>query len=210
MKTPRVAEALQHIDDELISEAIGFQRSVPSRRLLKICACFLAIAVVLGIGLLRFGNESDGASTFGLSAYAISNDETNTVTKCILEKGQKVPISAFETESGIIVFAFGQDKPEKRKQSWCTIVFAGNLDGYRKEVDDAICDVMADHTQDHFIYIPEQNKTAPYKLTLFMTNWETGIAYRYEISIIQVDDCYYAELEDVSIAEPVNIEELMQ
>lgn len=198
MKTPRVAEALQHIDDELISEAIEFHRIAPSRKLLKICACFLVIAVAVGIGFFRFGDKSDSVSPFVLSAYAIS-DDAYSIQSSELTVGKKVPISPFETENGILCFIFGYDKTEKRSQSWNTFIMEEDYNAPVDEIHKAIADDM----QDHYIYIPDRSKTAPYNLTLFRTNWETNIVYRCEICIMQIDGNYCAELICTEIGEAI-------
>jgi hypothetical protein len=202
MKIPRVVEAMQYLDDDLISEAIKFHRAPLHTRLFRnpfinACACFLAVALLL---ILTFSHDEGGnviSSPFILTAYASSEDGSATAT--VLEKQKQFPISRFETSTGLTGFVFSSNKTDITQPSSITIISAGNSDEQIEE----IVGVINDPTQNYYIYIPEENEVEPYVFSIFISDEKTNSVYQYKITITQNNGSYYVELSEENIIDRV-------
>lgn len=203
MRIPRIVEAMQYLDDDLISEAIEFRRVPLHRRLfrkpfMKACACFLVIALVLSISFFRDEGGNVVSSPFILTAYAISSED-GSATANVLEKQNQVPISRFETSTGLTGFVFSSNKSDNTQPSSITILSAGSSD---KQID-KIVGLMNDPTQNYYIYIPGENEVEPFIFSLFISDEKTNSVYQYQITIAQNDGSYYAELSEENIIERI-------
>ena len=204
MRTPRIVEAMNYIDDDLVSWAVEYRRVPLSTRLfrkpfLKACACFLVIALVIGVAFFWGEDGNVVSSPFILTAYAASPDDGST-TANVLEKGKQVPISRFETESGLSGFVVSYNKPDDTLPS-SIIVFSA--DNSVQEQIEEISGITNDLSQNYYFYIPTENEVEPYTLPLFLTDIEANLICQYKVTITQIDGSYYAELVEESIMERV-------
>lgn len=203
MRIPRVVEAMQYLDDDLISEAIEFRRVPLHTRLfrkpfMKACACFLVVALVFGIAFFNSGNDGGITSPFVLTVYAISNEDADAAAN-ILVKGKKVPISTFETENGLSGFVISCNKADDGMPSSIAIISAGN----NRDRIEEIVGIAIDPTQNYYFYIPGENEVEPYVLPLFLTDTEANLICQYKVTITQIDGSYFAELTEENIMERV-------
>lgn len=168
MRKPRIVDAMNYIDDDLVSWAVEYRRVPLSTRLfhkpfLKACACFLVIALVLGVAFFR-SEDGKAVSPFILTAYATSLDNDST-TANVLEKGKQIPISKFETTNGLTGFVVSYNKADDDIPSAIAIVSAGD----NRDSIDEIVGIAIDPTQNYYFYIPGENEVEPYTLSLFLS-----------------------------------------
>lgn len=204
MRTPRIVEAMNYIDDDLVSWAVEYRRVPLSTRLfrkpfLKACACFLVIALVFDVAFFWGEDGNVVSSTFILTAYAASPDDGST-TASVLEKGKQVPISKFKTESGLSGFVVSYNKPDDTLPSSIIVFTADN--SVQEQIEE-ISGITNDLTQNYYFYIPTENEVEPYTLPLFLTDIEANLICQYKVTITQIDGSYYAELVEESIMERV-------
>lgn len=204
MRTPRIVDAMNYIDDDLVSWAVEYRRvPLPTRLFrkpfLKACACFLVIALVFGVAFFcgKYGNVV--SSPFILTAYAASPDGGST-TANVLEKCKQVPISKFETESGLSGFVVSYNKPDDTLPSSIIVFCADN--SVQEQIEE-ISGITNDLTQNYYFYIPTENEVEPYTLPLFLTDIEANLICQYKVTITQIDGSYYAELVEENIMERV-------
>lgn len=203
MRTPRIVDAMNYIDDDLVSWAVEYRRVPLSTRLfrkpfLKACACFLVIALIFGLAFFRGEDGNVVSSPFILTAYAMSPDDGNAITNT-LEKGKQVPISRFETDNGLIGFVVSCNKANDGLPSSIAIISAGN----NRDSIEEIVGIATDPAQNYYFYIPGENEVEPYTLPLFLTDTEANLICQYKITITQIDGSYYAELVEESVMERV-------
>lgn len=203
MRTPRIVEAMNYLDDDLVSWAVEYRRVPLSTRLfrkpfLKACACFLVIALVFGVAFLWGKDGNVVSSPFILTAYAASPDD-GRITANVLENGKQVPISKFETENGLTGFVVSCNKADDGLPSSIAIISAGQYD---KQIDDII-GIVDDPTQNYYFYIPGENEVESFTLSLFISDEETNSVFQYQITISQIDGYYYAELVEENIMERI-------
>ncbi len=204
MRIPRVVEAMQYLDDDLISEAIEFRRVPLHTRLfrkpfMKACACFLVVALVFGIAFFNGGNDGGITSPFVLTVYAISNEDADAAAN-ILVKGKKVPISTFETENGLSGFVVSYNKADDGTPSSIIIVATDNN---VQEIITEISGITNDPSQNYYFYVPGENEVEPYTLPIFLTDMEKNLICQYKVTITQIDGSYFAELTEENIMERV-------
>ena len=204
MRTPRIVDAMNYIDDDLVSWAVEYRRVPLTTRLfrkpfLKACACFLVFALLFGVAFLRGEDGNVVSSPFILTAYAASPDNGST-TASVLEKGKQVPISRFETESGLSGFVVSYNKPDDSLPSSIIVFTADN--SVQEQIEE-ISGITNDLTQNYYFYIPTENEVEPYALPLFLTDIEANLICQYKVTITQIDGSYYAELVEESVMERV-------
>lgn len=202
MKVPRIAQAMTDIDDDLIAGAIEYHRVPLSTRffrsqILKACACFLLVAVMVSTIFLGRKTESGPVSPFVLAAYAASSDDGNTTSSTLLQ-GMKVPISTFETTNGLRGFVISCNKEDDERESSISVISSVEYAAFEE-----IVGIAVDPTQDYFFYIPDDTAEKPYVFPLFLSDKDTNLICQYEITIDDVEGSYYAELTEVSIVERV-------
>lgn len=204
MRTPRIVDAMNYIDDDLVSWAVEYRRVPLTTRLfrkplLKACACFLVFALLFGVAFLRGEDGNVVSSPFVLTAYAVSHDGSETASS-ILEKGKQVPISRFETENGLTGFVVSYNKPDDSLPSSITIIATD--DNSQNRIAE-ISGIANDPTQNYFFYVPGENETEPYTLPLFLTDTKANLICQYKVTITQNDGDYYAELVEETIMERI-------
>lgn len=204
MRTPKIVDAMNYIDDDLVSWAIEYRRVPMSIRLLhkpflKVCACFLLIALIYGVVFWRDETGNVVSSPFILTAYAISPDDGSTITN-VLEKDKQIPISRFVTENGLTGFVVSCNKSDDDMSSSITIMAADNNSQVRIA---EISGITNDLTQNYYFYVPGETEVEPYMLPLFLKSADGNLICQYKITITQIDGSYYAELVEESIMERI-------
>lgn len=203
MRTPKIVDAMNYIDDDLVSWAVEYKRiPLPARLfhppVMKACACFLAIILILGLAFSLGKNVNRVSSPFILTAYAALS-EGGGITVNILEKDKQIPISKFETANGLNGFVVSCNKADDGMPASITILSAGN----NRDRIEEIVGIAADPAQNYYFYIPGENEAEPYMIPLFLTDIETNLIYQYKVTITQIGDSYYAELAEERIMERI-------
>ena len=203
MRAPRIIDAMNYIDDDLVSGAVEYRRTPVMFRLfrkplLKVCACFMVIAAILTAIFLWRGEDNIDSLPFVISAYAMSEDGTAIATS--LEEGERIPIDIFETDGGLRGFVVSCQKADDSETSSVTIISNGV---FAEESITEISGITNDPTQNYYFYIPGDNESAPYTMSLFRTDKETGAFYQCVITVTQINGSYFAELTEENITERV-------
>lgn len=204
MRMPKIVDALNYIDDDLVSWAVEYRRVPLTTRLfrnsfLKAGLGFLVITLVFGVAFFLVRDDNVVSSPFTLTAYAASPDDGST-TANVLVKGKQIPISQFETENGLTGFVVSYNKPDDGLPSSITII-AADSNSQNRIIE--ISDITNDPTQNYYFYIPGENEIEPYTLPLFLTDTEANLICQYKVTITQIDGSYYAELIEENIMERV-------
>lgn len=198
MRTPRIVDAMNYIDDDLVSSAVTYQRTTRTaklfrRRLLKACACFLAIAIVLGIGIFQWRDGNVGVP-FVLTAYATSTKDDNLITT-EMKQGQSVPVSAFETANGLKGIVFSYDAADSTQPVSVSVIMNGI------DIEETIQEISGIDMEQGKVYlfyvIPEDGETQhtfPYTITNKSQNTVTV----FTIVIKQNENSYTAKIDTVT------------
>ena len=213
MSMDRFTAAMGYIDDDLISDAVTYipKKKSPVRwiRWVAVAACFCLIVGLSAPGLFKDpsvgGLESntiitdakseEAESEFGvlfplvLTAYAVEND--NTVSTALLQEGESVPVSLFETNNGIKGFVFSYDITTPGQTSSVSIMTEGEFPGIIYE----IAGIEMDKEKNYIYFIPEQSKTTPYFLMIPYSDIEKDMVYEYHL-IIEEDEYGYIATVD--------------
>ena len=215
MSTDRFTAAMGYIDDDLISDAVTYMpQKKSSVRWMKWVAVAACICLVIGLsfpGLFKDpsvgGLESntiitdakpeESESEFGvlfplvLTAYAVEND--NTVSTALLQEGESVPVSLFETDNGIKGFVFSYDITTPGQTSSVSIMTEGKFPGIIYE----IAGIEMDKEKNYIYFIPEQSKTTPYFLMIPYSDIEKDMVYEYHLIIEEDEYGYIATVDHV-------------
>ena len=215
MSTDRFTAAMGYIDDDLISDAVTYMpQKKSSVRWMKWVAVAACICLVIGLsfpGLFKDpsvgGLESntiitdakpeEAESEFGvlfplvLTAYAVEND--NTVSTALLQEGESVPVSLFETDNGIKGFVFSYDITTPEQTSSVSIMTEGEFPGIIYE----IAGIEMDKEKNYIYFIPEQSKTTPYFLMIPYSDIEKDMVYEYHLIIEEDEHGYIATVDHV-------------
>jgi len=215
MSTDRFTAAMGYIDDDLISDAVTYMpQKKSSVRWMKWVAVAACICLVIGLsfpGLFKDpsvgGLESntiitdakpeEAESEFGvlfplvLTAYAVEND--NTVSTALLQEGESVPVSLFETDYGIKGFVFSYDITTPGQTSSVSIMTEGEFPGIIYE----IAGIEMDMEKNYIYFIPEQSKTTPYFLMIPYSDIEKDMVYEYHLIIEEDEFGYIATVDHV-------------
>lgn len=215
MSTDRFTAAMGYIDDDLISDAVTYMpQKKSSVRWMKWVAVAACICLVIGLsfpGLFKDpsvgGLESntiitdakpeEAESEFGvlfplvLTAYAVEND--NTVSTALLQEGESVPVSLFETDNGIKGFVFSYNITTPGQTSSVSIMTEGEFPGIIYE----IAGIEMDKEKNYIYFIPEQSKTTPYFLMIPYSDIEKDMVYEYHIVIEEDETGYIATVDHI-------------
>ena len=215
MSTDRFTEAMGYIDDDLISDAVTYMpKKNTSVRWMKWVAAAACICLVVGLsvpGLFKNpsvgGLESnttitdakpeEGESELGiifplvLTAYAMENN--HNVSTALLQEGESVPVSLFETESNTKGFVFSYDITTPGQTSSVSVMTEGEFPGIIYE----IAGLEMDKTKNYIYYIPEQSKTTPYSLMIPYSDIEKDMVYEYHIIIEEDETGYIATVDHI-------------
>lgn len=215
MSTDRFTAAMGYIDDDLISDAVTYmpqkKSSVRWMKWVAVAACFCLVIGLSFPGLFKDpsvgGLESntiitdakpeEAESEFGvlfplvLTAYAVEND--NTVSTALLQEGESVPVSLFETNNGIKGFVFSYDITTPGQTSSVSIMTEGEFPGIIYE----IAGIEMDKEKNYIYFIPEQSKTTTYFLMIPYSDIEEDMVYEYHLIIEEDEFGYIATVDHV-------------
>ena len=216
MSTDRFTVAMGYIDDDLISDAVTYmpKKKSPVRwmKWVAVAACFCLVVGLSFPGLFKDpsigGLESnttitdakpqegfDYATNVGfplvLTAYAMESD--NNVSTALLQEGESVPVSLFETESNTKGFVFSYDITTAGQTSSVSVMTEGEFPGIIYE----IAGLEMDKTKNYIYYIPEQSKTTPYSLMIPYSDIVEDMVYEFHIIIEEDDTGYIATVDHI-------------
>lgn len=216
MSTDRFTAAMGYIDDDLISDAVTYmpKKKSPVRwmKWVAVAACFCLVIGSSVPGLFKDpsvgGLESnttitdakpeegfDYATDIGfplvLTAYAMESD--HNVSTALLQEGESVPVSLFETESNTKGFVFSYDITTPGQTSSVSVMTEGEFPGIIYE----IAGLEMDKTKNYIYYIPEQSKTTPYSLMIPYSDIEKDMVYEYHIIIEEDETGYIATVDHI-------------
>lgn len=214
MSTDRFTAAMGYIDDDLISDAVTYipKKKSPVRwiRWVAVAACF---CLIVGLSAPRLfkdpsvgGLESNTTITDAkpqeesklgiivplvLTAYAMESD--NDVTAALLQEGESVPVSLFETDNGIKGFVFSYEITTPGQTSSVSIMTEGEIPGIIYK----IAGIEMDKAKNYIYFIPEQSKTTPYFLMIPYSDIEEDMVYEYHLIIEEDEFGYIATVDHV-------------
>ena len=214
MSTDRFTAAMGYIDDDLISDAVTYmpKKKSPVRwiKWVAVAACFCLIVGLSAPGLFKDpsvgGLESNTTITDAkpeeesklgiivplvLTAYAMESD--NVVSTALLQEGESVPVSLFETDNGIIGFVFSYNITTPGQTSSVSIMTEGEFPGIIYE----IAGIEMDKEKNYIYFIPEQSKTTPYFLMIPYSDIEEDMVYEYHLIIEEDEYGYIATVDHV-------------
>jgi len=197
MSIPRIANALEYIDDDLISGAVEYKRTKKKNRLVRWGAVAACLCLVL-FGLLPFTNK-DGASGFALTAYAL--DANNRVISSKMVEGESVPISFFESEKGIKGFFFSYPFVENEQNNVPSrlILGDGEFDGCTTEdVIQIALDNSMDMNQNYVVFVISPETKLPYDCSYVCTTSDSDVIYQMDLTIDRSGDGYIARLNKMT------------
>ena len=214
MSTDRFTAAMGYIDDDLISDAVTYmpKKKSPVRwiKWVAVAACF---CLIVGLSAPRLfkdpsvgGLESNTTITDAkpqeesklgiivplvLTAYAMESD--NDVTAALLQEGESVPVSLFETDNGIKGFVFSYEITTPGQTSSVSIMTEGEIPGIIYK----IAGIEMDKAKNYIYFIPEQSKTTPYFLMIPYSDIEEDMVYEYHLIIEEDEFGYIATVDHV-------------
>lgn len=215
MSTDRFTAAMGYIDDDLISDAVTYMPKKKSpvswMKWVAVAVCF---CLVIGLSVpVLFKDPSVGGlesnttitdakpeeteSEYGvlfplvLTAYAAEND--NTISTALVQEGESVPVSLFETDNGIKGFVFSYDITTPGQTSAVSIMTEGEFPGIIYE----IAGIEMDKEKNYIYFIPEQSKTTPYFLMIPYSDIENDMVYEYHLIIEEDEYGYIATVDHV-------------
>ena len=214
MSTDRFTAAMGYIDDDLISDAVTYmpqkKSSVRWMKWVAVAACFCLIVGLSAPGLFKDpsvgGLESNTTITNAkpeeeselgiifplvLTAYAMESD--NDISTALLQEGESVPVSLFETDNGIKGFVFSYDITTPGQTSSVSIMTEGEF----HEIIYEIAGIEMDKEKNYIYFIPEQSKTTPYFLMIPYSDIEEDMVYEYHLIIEEDEFGYIATVDHV-------------
>ncbi len=206
MKVPKIANAMGHIDNDLISDAAEYK---PTKRRFSLCtkwsavaACLVLVAVVMGIFPMF---HQSNTSPFVLTAYAMETE--NEIVGNVMELGKSVPISTISTSTGKECFVFSCDKADYDSNTKVTILMKSNLfdndtvptDEYNNYDFSEFDELATDSTKHYFVGMLGETKYDEYSFPLYMGENQNGVSNQnYSIIIMKNENDYTALLIESS------------
>ncbi len=161
---------------------------------------------------------------FAFTAYAIDND--HNVSSVVMHEGETVPVSLFNTENGLKGFVFSYDLTEPGEQTTSVSIMTEGVITYdandkavagtgRNEsmmTDDAkteasfspyayvieeIGELEMEKDKHYTYYVPEQDKTSPYRLMIPRDDLENNTVSEYHLLIEETENGYVATIEKI-------------
>lgn len=213
MKTPRMANSVGYIDEDLITAAAECKKKKKNNWMKWVAVAASFCIAVMGIFPLFGGHKSP----FVLTAYALSED--NSLRSFEMEVGRSVPISTFTGGNGMEGFVFSHKNRDSEKTPLVSIKstnFSPYImsDSYISTTAGTITEI--EHidmvrTKQYIFFVPSKGESAPYSLTISMYDEETSEAAELTIVIEHNDDGYSAKIEKINSYEIIgDIDELLK
>lgn len=197
MKVPRVANSLNYLDDDLISEAMEYKpkrhRFFRWTKWKTVAACFVLLAVVLSIFPMYYNQST--SSPIVLTAYALEGD--NGISASTMTEGEYIPVSLFETETGLKGFVFSYDAPDPNQPASVLIRDMSSPITSGESINE-IAGFEVEQGKIYIYYIFAEGAAAPYNLPTFITDIKHDMVYQFNIVIEESGSGYIAELLKVA------------
>lgn len=197
MKKSRMTEAMNYLDDELVSWAEEYQRKAEplpfGRTFRRVCACALVLLCIAGGLWLARDNSPAVKDPFTLTVYAESLDGDDLISYTLSEDCE-VPISLVELENGQRGFYIDSEEMADIMPAYSVVTC---LDGSSEEYSQ-IVDFEEDDFN-YYFYALEASENGGYDASLNLPSEEGEVLYQYTISIREEDGKCYATLGDVRV-----------
>ena len=201
MSIPRIVNAMEYIDDNLVSNAVTY---VPKKRKQwmnwkAFAACAAVIAIVIGvIPFLNNGTNAPDNIPFVLTAYAAGID--NTVSAVEMKEGESIPVTFFEANNGIKVFVFSHRATTPQNHVSCSIMTDGSQIAIGQQIE-AINGLELSKENIYVFYIPKQDQPAPYSVPLTMEDEASNTLALLNVVIEETAEGYTARIDSFTIYE---------
>ena len=201
MSIPRIVNAMEYIDDDLVSDAVTF---VPQKRKWwmnwkAIAACVAVVAIVFGaIPFLNSNPNAPIGSPFVLTAYAAGVD--NTVSAVEMKEGESIPVTFFEANNGIKGFVFSHRATTSQNHVSLSIMTDGSQISIGQQIE-AINGLELSKENIYVFYIPKKDQPAPYSVPLTMEDEASNTLALLNVVIEETAEGYTARIDSFTIYE---------
>ena len=201
MSIPRIVNAMEYIDDNLVSNAVTY---VPKKRKQwmnwkAFAACAAVIAIVIGvIPFLNNGTNAPDNIPFVLTAYAAGID--NTVSAVEMKEGESIPVTFFEANNGLKGFVFSYRATTPQNHVSCSIMTDGSQIAIGQQIE-AINGLELSKENIYVFYIPAQDKPAPYSVPLTMEDEASNTLALLNVVIEETAEGYTARIDSFTVYE---------
>ena len=201
MSIPRIVNAMEYIDDNLVSNAVTY---VPKKRKQwmnwkAFAACAAVIAIVIGvIPFLNNGTNAPDNIPFVLTAYAAGID--NTVSAVEMKEGESIPVTFFEANNGIKGFVFSHRATTPQNHVSLSIMTDGSQIAIGQQIE-AINGLELSKENIYEFYIPAQDQPAPYNVPLTMEDEASNSIALLNVVIEETAEGYTARIDSFTIYE---------
>lgn len=201
MSIPRIVNAMEYIDDNLVSNAVTY---VPKKRKQwmnwkAFAACAAVIAIVIGvIPFLNNGTNAPNNIPFVLTAYAAGID--NTVSAVEMKEGESIPVTFFEANNGIKGFVFSHRATTPQNHVSLSIMTDGSQIAIGQQIE-AINGLELSKENIYEFYIPAQDKPAPYSVPLTMEDEASNTLALLKVVIEETTEGYTARIDSFTVYE---------
>ena len=201
MSIPRIVNAMEYIDDNLVSNAVTY---VPKKRKQwmnwkAFAACAAVIAIVIGvIPFLNNGTNAPDNIPFVLTAYAAGID--NTVSAVEMKEGESIPVTFFEANNGIKGFVFSHRATTPQNHVSLSIMTDGSQIAIGQQIE-AINGLELSKENIYEFYIPAQDQPAPYSVPLTMEDEASNTLALLNVVIEETAEGYTARIDSFTIYE---------
>ena len=201
MSIPRLVNAMEYIDDDLVSDAVTF---VPQKRKWwmnrkAIAACVAVVAIVFGaIPFLNSNPNAPISSPFVLTAYAAGID--NTVSAVEMKEGESIPVTFFEANNGVKGFVFSHRATTPQNHVSFSIMTDGSQIAIGQQIE-AINGLELSKENIYVFYIPKQDQPAPYSVPLTMEDEASNTLALLNVVIEETAEGHTARIDSFTIYE---------
>ena len=201
MSIPRIVNAMEYIDDNLVSNAVTY---VPQKRKQwmnwkAFAACAAVIAIVFGaIPFLNRNPNAPISSPFVLTAYAAGVD--NTVSAVEMKEGESIPVTFFEANNGVKGFVFSHRATTPQNHVSFSIMTDGSQIAIGQQIE-AINGLELSKENIYVFYIPKQDQPAPYSVPLTMEDEASNTLALLNVVIEETAEGYTARIDSFTIYE---------
>jgi hypothetical protein len=201
MSIPRIVNAMEYIDDNLVSNAVTY---VPKKRKQwmnwkTFAACAAVIAIVIGvIPFLNNGTNAPDNIPFVLTAYAAGID--NTVSAVEMKEGESIPVTFFEANNGIKGFVFSHRATTPKNHVSLSIMTDGSQIAIGQQIE-AINGLELSKENIYVFYIPKQDQPAPYSVPLTMEDEASNTLALLNVVIEETAEGYTARIDSFTVYE---------
>lgn len=201
MSIPRIVNAMEYIDDNLVSNAVTY---VPKKRKQwmnwkAFAACAAVIAIVIGvIPFVNNGTNAPDNIPFVLTAYAAGID--NTVSAVEMKEGESIPVTFFEANNGLKGFVFSHRATTPQNHVSLSIMTDGAQITIGQQIE-AINGLELSKENIYVFYIPKQDQPAPYSVPLTMEDEASNTLALLNVVIEETAEGYTARIDSFTIYE---------